>query len=1139
MKISSIPIKNKIEQITNRWKLYEPFLEVCHFIDDNQLSSIKLTGLNGSSKGIFIKCLTEDKKRPVLIITRNSETSNDIYDDLAFLLGEEKVGHFPSRQILPYDFRAPVGEIMGQRISTISALLEDTLSVTVCPVRAFLEPTMAKNDLLGNSFIIRKGDEVNLDDLVKQLLKLGFIRVPNVEEVGDFALRGGLIDFFSPGAKAPVRIELFGDEIDTIRNFDVTSQRTIDRINQVCLLPKREIPITQETLETYLSRIPEEDADYIRSRYLNDPELPGLEWMSIMFGLKQGSILDYYNHNGIVFMEEEESLKAEADIIIEEARGLHKRLKNQITALPTPEQYYHPITELFGRLNKYKRIYNLPFKGGKKTVLDFACRPHPSLGSRLDLLNDVITGFTELNIAYFIATDNENQAARLKELLADKTDITIEPGIEVADLKGGFTCQKGGFAILTDHEIFHRYHRRVRKKKFKEGVAISDYTSLSQGDFVVHTEYGIARYLGLETLVVDKRNRDCLLLEYANKDRLFVPIEEFNRVSKYSGKDSNPSLTSLGGTGWEKLKKKTKKAITDMAADLIKLYAKRKAQAGFSFGEDTVWLKQLEASFIYDETQDQLKAITDVKKDMTEAKPMDRLICGDVGFGKTEVAVRATFKAIEQGMQVAVLVPTTILAQQHFNTFSERLKDFPVKVEMLSRFRSRKEQLKIIEDLALGKVDLIIGTHRIFSKDVLFKTLGLLIVDEEHRFGVRHKEKLRKISTNVDTISMTATPIPRTLQMSMIGVRDMSLITTSPKDRLPIITEIAEFDPTIISAIILREIDRGGQVFFVHNRVQTIEAMRNYLEKVVPAAKITVAHGQMHEKSLEGVMLAFLAKRFDVLLCTSIIESGLDIPSVNTIIINRADRFGLAQLYQLRGRVGRSSVRAYAYLLTPPTRLLKADAIKRLRAIEAHADLGSGFALAMRDLEIRGAGTILGSRQSGFIEDIGFDLYNRLLEEAVAGLKGEEIKRPPQTKLETNIEMYLENEYVNNRQQKVDIYRRLADCNNLDELERIREEVADRFGKMPQSGINLFDGTAVKISASLLEIEKVKIRDGIVNLFFKDGRKLKRKEVEALHKATDCPMEFSLTGRAQIIIDMGQVNENIRLSNLRGILGKL
>ncbi|MFQ5454391.1 MAG: hypothetical protein ACE5D6_09430, partial [Candidatus Zixiibacteriota bacterium] len=364
MKISSIPIKNKIEQITNRWKLYEPFLEVCHFIDDNQLSSIKLTGLNGSSKGIFIKCLTEDKKRPVLIITRNSETSNDIYDDLAFLLGEEKVGHFPSRQILPYDFRAPVGEIMGQRISTLSALLKDTLSVTFCPVRAFLEPTMAKNDLLGNSFIIRKGDEVNLDDLVKQLLKLGFIRVPNVEEVGDFALRGGLIDFFSPGAKAPVRIELFGDEIDTIRNFDVTSQRTIDRINQVCLLPKREIPITQETLETYLSRIPEEDADYIRSRYLNDPELPGLEWMSIMFGLKQGSILDYYNHNGIVFMEEEESLKAEADIIIEEARGLHKRLENQITALPTPEQYYHPITELFGRLNKYKRIYNLPFKGG-------------------------------------------------------------------------------------------------------------------------------------------------------------------------------------------------------------------------------------------------------------------------------------------------------------------------------------------------------------------------------------------------------------------------------------------------------------------------------------------------------------------------------------------------------------------------------------------------------------------------------------------------------------------------------------------------------------------------------------------------------------------------------------------------------
>jgi transcription-repair coupling factor (superfamily II helicase) len=628
-------------------------------------------------------------------------------------------------------------------------------------------------------------------------------------------------------------------------------------------------------------------------------------------------------------------------------------------------------------------------------------------------------------------------------------------------------------------------------------------------------------------------------LLYAENDRLYIPIEEFNRVSKYSGKDAAPQLTRLGGPGWEKLKKKTKKAITDMAADLIKLYAGRKAKAGFSFGEDTVWLKQLEASFVYEETPDQLKAIYDVKNDMTGEEPMDRLVCGDVGYGKTEVAVRAAFKAAEQGKQVAVLVPTTILAQQHLHTFCERLTEFPVRVEMLSRFRTRKEQLKIVEDLAQGKVDLVIGTHRLLSKDIHFRDLGLLIVDEEHRFGVRHKEKLRQMKTDVDTISMTATPIPRTLQMSLMGARDMSLITTSPKDRLPIITEIAEFDPATIATTILREVDRGGQVFFVHNRVQTIDAMYNYLKKVVPRAEIAVAHGQMHEKSLEGIMLAFLAGRYNVLLCTSIIESGLDIPNANTIIINRADRFGLAQLYQLRGRVGRSARRAYAYLLTPPTRLLRADAIKRLRAIEAHSDLGSGFALAMRDLEIRGAGTILGPRQSGFIEEVGFDLYNRLLEEAVCELKGQEIKRPPQTKLESDIEMFLPNEYINNRQQKVDIYRRLADCRTLEEVEQMREEIFDRFGRMPQSAMDLFDGTAAKIAASLLEIEKVKIRQGVVNLFFEEGRKLKRSEVEALGKATDCPMEFSLTGNAQIIIDMTKVDEDRRLSYLRGLLGKL
>jgi transcription-repair coupling factor (superfamily II helicase) len=1124
-----------IAYINELWRNYPRFQKLLDEINSGS-KSISVSGLSGSSTSFLIKNLSEVTDRPVLIVTSSAENANDLYDDLVSLNGDHKVCHFPSRQILPYDFKAPVGEIMGRRISTLASIKDNQAEIVITPIRAFLEPTITVDDFNSSRLRLVKGEEIDLDKLVNKLIKLGFVRVSNVEEVGNFALRGGLIDFFSPGDETPVRIELFGDEIETIRRFDVTSQRTVEQISSVSLLPKREILVTDDSLERYLKNIDNEDAEYIRSRYLNDPELPGLEWLATLFGIKQGSLLDYFDNKTIVVLEGEGRLKTESKEINTEALILFERLKKRMNKLPRPEKYYHQIEELLCILDSFTKIDILPFKGGKSKIIDFDCRPHPSFGSRLDLLGNTIVEFRNSKISFFITTDTGGQKNRLGDLIADKSNLDEAPDINVLDLKGGFVCPRGQFAILTDHQIFSRYHRRLRKKKFKEGVAVSDYSSLTRGDYVVHTDYGVARYLGLETLIVDNRHRDCLLLRYEGDDKLYVPIEEFNRVSKYSGKDSTPSLTRLGGPQWDKLKEKTKKAVESMAADLIKLYADRKIAPGYAFGEDTVWLKQLEASFIYDETVDQIKAINEVKSDMTVETAMDRLICGDVGFGKTEVAVRAAFKAIEKGTQVAVLVPTTILAQQHFITFKERLDEFPVKVEMLSRFRTKKEQDKIVEEIAKGKVDLVIGTHRLLSKDIFFKELGLLIVDEEHRFGVRNKEKLRQLKTNVDTLSMTATPIPRTLQMSLMGVRDMSLIATSPKDRLPIITEIAEFDPVVIATVILREIDRGGQVFFVHNRVQTIDAMYQYLKKIVPQAEIAVAHGQIHEKSLEGIMLGFMSKRFDVLLCTSIIESGLDIPSANTIIINRADRFGLAQLYQLRGRVGRSSRRAYAYLLTPPTRLLQADAIKRLRAIEAHSDLGSGFALAMRDLEIRGAGTVLGARQSGFIEEIGFDLYNKLLEEAIAEQQGKTIIKPPETKLETDIEMYLDSSFINDRQHKVEIYRRLADSTSVDTITSIREEVTDRFGKLPQSATNLFDGTLVKVLASNIDIEKVKVKQGMVNLFFKEDRMLKRSEVESIRKATESPLEFSLTGSVQIIIDMIEIDEIKRLSELSTIL---
>ncbi len=1138
MSVDVAPASGKLAQVIEIWKQYGPFLTLCDRLHQGA-DQITVTGLTGSAETLLLKGLVDKLARPIVVVTERSEEACDLYDDLEAVLGANLIGHYPSRQILPYDFRAPVGEIMGKRISTLTGLLDGNLAVVVCPVRALLEPTIPVSQLSACRISLRRGGESDPDDLVRRLVRLGFRRVSLVEEVGDFAQRGGLIDFFSPGSETPVRVEFFGNEIDTIRRFDVTSQRTVGRLDEIMILPKREIPITQDTLEQYLAKLPEEDSDYIRARYLNDPELPGLEWLSILFGMEQGRLIDYFSAESLVYTRGFGSLKTEAEDVIAEAAGLRERLKARLTDLPEPLAYYLDPQSAFARLAEYAGIDNVPFRGGRSDIISFNCRAHPAFGSRLDLLADQIREYRDNGTTYFIATDNPGQAQRLRELIAEKTDLQTVPAVEAANLSGGFVCPEARLAILTDHEIFSRYHRRIRKKKFREGVAISDYSSLTRADYVVHTDFGIARYLGLETLRVDNRNRDCLTLEYANGDRLFVPIEEFNRVSKYSGKDGTPELTRLGGPGWEKTKKKARKAVADMAADLIRLYAERRMKSGFSFGEDTVWLKQLEASFPYEETRDQEKAIAEVKYDMGDEKPMDRLVCGDVGYGKTEVAVRAAFKAMDGGKQVAVLVPTTILAQQHFATFSERLAEFPVNIALLSRFRTRAEQLQTVRDLAEGKVDLVIGTHRLLSRDVVFKDLGLLIIDEEHRFGVRHKEKLRRFKATVDTMAMTATPIPRTLQMSLMGVRDMSIIATSPKDRLPIITDIVEFDPAIIATAILREINRGGQVFFVHNRVQTIDAMSHYLKKNVPQAEIAVAHGQMHEKSLEGIMLAFLSGRFNVLLCTSIIESGLDMPNVNTIIINRADRFGLAQLYQLRGRVGRSSRRAYAYLLTPPTRLMSADAVKRLRALEAHSDLGAGFALAMRDLEIRGAGTILGARQSGYIEEVGFDLYNKLLEEAVAELKGQEILRLPETRIETDIELHLPDTYVNDKHHKVDIYRRLANSRTLDDVEKIREEVTDRFGKMPDSAVNLFDATAVKISAAMLDVEKVIVRRGRVQLFFAEDRRLQRHEVEALRRATDKPMEFSLIGHPRIDLDLGQIGTNQRMAYLRGVLGEV
>jgi transcription-repair coupling factor (superfamily II helicase) len=1096
----------------------------------------RLSGLAGGSTAFMLAALFERYDRNILFVTSGFDEAQSLADDLGNIIGEDNALFFPPRQILPYEFRSPSGETIGERLSALAGLLSPQKRIVITPIRSIIEPTIATETFKAEALHLQVGQMLDPGDLSQRLIALGFNRVNAVEEVGDFALRGGLIDFFSPSNELPARVEFFGDEIESIRLFDVRDQRTVEKLTEIDMLPRREVPIRSETIDSHLEQLPPKDADLIRARFISEPDLPGLEWMAVGFGLGQGSLLDYLSAGDLVFLHGGDTLRDEMRDIFEDGKKLYQRALARFVAPPAIEKYYFDPDLQYDILTSFTHITIAPFRSPHDHHLDFGCSEHPAVGSRLDYLAKLTSEYQLRKYLTVITCDNKGQAQRLEDILSGRK---ITTPVEVFHIHAGFISDNLHIALLTDHEIFSRRFRRVRRRRYKEGVALTSYANLNPGDIVVHADYGLARFVKLETITVDGRMRDCLMLVYRDGDKLYVPIEEFNRVSKYAGKESAPRLTTLGGPTWEKIKARTKKAISDMAAELIQLYAERKMVGGYQFGADTVWQRQMEAAFMYEETPDQLKAINDVKKDMEKDTPTDRLICGDVGYGKTEVAVRAAFKAVENGKQVAVLVPTTILAQQHYSTFSSRLKEFPVKVDMLSRFKTKAEQTEIVKQVAAGEVDIIIGTHRLLSKDIAFADLGLLVVDEEHRFGVTHKEKLRKLKKSVDTITLTATPIPRTLQFSLMGARDMTLINTSPRDRLPILTEIVEFSPEIISEAILREIDREGQVYFVHNRVQTIEKISHYLKKLLPQVEIAVAHGQMHERELESIMLAFLAGRFQVLLCTSIIESGLDIPSVNTIIIDRADKFGLAQLYQLRGRVGRSPRRAHAYLMTPKYKLLTDDAKKRLRAIEAHSDLGSGFALAMRDLEIRGAGEILGAKQSGFIEEVGFDLYTKLLEEAVAELKGEKLERLPDTKLEGALEMHLPDEYVNVNQQKVDIYRRLADCKNLGEIEALRDEVVDRYGRLPQAAMQLFDAAGLRLAAAITGAEKVKVGQLRITIEYPATMEFTRPDIEAIRRAIHAPMEFSLMGGLKATVDLSAVNEPDRLAYMRKALDSI
>ena len=968
-----------------------------------------VVGPAGSEKAFVVAALAHDldlaASGTVVIVTPSRDAADRLHDDLITFLPEteDRLVVYPQWSVGPEDGR-PSPEVVGERLAVLTRLLDGTGAWLIAPTAALLRSLPPPDALRAAAERVEAGERRDIEDLAGFLGRAGYARVDLVSARGEFAVRGGILDVFPPQLPSPVRIEWFGDEVESVRTFEVESQRSTQRVDGVSLPP-----------------VDEAGGDR--------------------------SLLDYLPTGSLLVLDEPDDLQRQARTLLEGPGAVDPPPFFAWGSQPQAESLRAVSISSIHGAERPEDGVSLRFAGVE------------AFGGQMKLFTATLQGWLETGKRAIIATAQVQRIAeilrehRLPVRVVDAVDGAPDPGQVVAvtaPLTRGFQLEGADLMLISDSEMVG-WRRRRRRMRFREGVRLYSWTDLSPDDFVVHIHHGIGIYRGFTRLLLNGSERDYLIIEYAQADRLYVPTDQINLVQRYIGVEGQPpKIHRLAGTEWEREKKKVKEATEELARELIQLYAKRESAEGYAFAPDTPWQQELEATFEFEETPDQWLAIQDVKRDMEQPKPMDRLIAGDVGYGKTEVALRAAFKAVMDGKQVAILVPTTVLAQQHYNVFLKRLATYPIKVEVLSRFRSRAEQKRALEGLAAGEVDVIIGTHRLLQKDVSFKRLGLLIVDEEQRFGVKHKEKLKQLRATVDVLTLTATPIPRTLHMSLVGLRDMSVMESPPEARLPIATEIRAYDDTLVREAIQRELERGGQVYVVHNRVETIERAARRIRAVVPDARIAVAHGQMPEERLEQVMMDFLGGRTNVLVCTTIVEIGLDIPRVNTILIEDAHMMGLSQLYQLRGRVGRSDRQAYCYLLYPRGLKLTEEAEARLQAMQEFVELGSGFKLAMRDLEIRGAGNLLGPEQHGHLAAVGFDLYSRLLDEAVRGLRGQMVEEAPDATIDLGVDAYLPESYVPDEGQRLALYRKLAGARTVDEADAVAEEIADRYGAAPE-----------------------------------------------------------------------------------------
>ena len=1003
-------------------------------------TSVTTTGLIGSKHSFLVKSLFEQHNETTLWILNNKEEAAYFLNDLEVLLPNLPL-FFPSSYRRPYNIEETDNANVLLRAETLQKLKELPKQLVVTYPEALFEQVLTPKELQRKTLNISKGDELSIDFVNETLFEFGFSRVDFVAEPGEFAVRGGILDVYSFSHDEPFRIEFFGDEIDTIRTFDVTSQRSIALLEEIKVLANIEQKEEKEVRQPLLS---------------------------------------FVSENTLICTQNESIITAELDALFDFANKAFENLSGEIKRLPPKELFIDG--EMFTR--ELKAFPNVRFSASEKdATIQFSCQPQPHFKRKFDWFAEHLTENNEKQRTNHIFCASETQKERLTQIIEELVPETPFH-CWVAPLYQGFIDEDENIVCYTDHQLFERYHKFRLKNGYskKQAISLKALSQLEVGDYVTHIDHGIGTFGGLQRIDVEGKTQEAIKLFYGDRDILYVSIHSLHKISKFNGKDgAAPKVYKLGSGAWKKIKQKTKKKVKEIAFNLINVYAKRRMNKGFSCGPDTYLQHELEASFLFEDTPDQRTATEAVKQDMEDLKPMDRLVCGDVGFGKTEVAIRAAFKAVDNGKQVAVLVPTTILAFQHYNTFVKRLKEFPVTVDYMNRFRTAKQKKEVLEGIGNGAIDIVIGTHQLVGKSVSFKDLGLLIVDEEQKFGVSVKEKLRSMKAHVDVLTLTATPIPRTLQFSLMAARDLSVITTPPPNRHPIESHVITWSETQIRDAVIYELQRGGQVFFVHNRIENISEVSGMLQRLIPDARIATAHGQLPGNKLEELMLGFINGAFDVLVATTIIESGLDVPNANTIFINNANHFGLSDLHQMRGRVGRSNKKAFCYFITPPFSVLTEDARKRMEAVNQYTALGSGFQIAMKDLEIRGAGDLLGGEQSGFINDIGFETYQKILKDAIEELQQNEFKalypdQKPIAKelvLDTDFEIFFPRDYINNVTERLTQYQELALLKTEDELTAFGASLIDRFGALPEQTLALFDSVRLKWLGASLGFEKI------------------------------------------------------------------